>query len=305
VGEVAAANDRGHDWVAQCGRPERTLPVPSRRSAADYGVSTTDPDATPAPTKEGGVHLGYKMHYLVDGGKARIILNALVTPAEVADHEPFCDLLWRALYRWRLRPRQATGDKAYGTIDIIAALEGRGIRAYMPLAAPAVGAGLFAQDAFAYDAARGVYVCPQGHDLRRRQASYAHRIVIYQASAATCATCPCKPRCTTNAQGRTIRRNVDEGYVDRVRAYHGTEPYLKAMRKRSVWVEPLFAEAKDWHGLRRFRLRQLERVNIEALVTATGQNLKRLLSRRGWGRRSAPGGALGLAVDSRAPLSLD
>jgi hypothetical protein len=27
-----------------------------------------------------------------------------------------------------------------------------------------------------------------------------------------------------------------------------------------VWVEPLFTEAKDWHGLRRFRLRGLERV---------------------------------------------
>jgi hypothetical protein len=26
------------------------------------------------------------------------------------------------------------------------------------------------------------------------------------------------------------------------------------MRKRQVWVEPLFAEAKDWHGLRRFCL---------------------------------------------------
>jgi hypothetical protein len=27
----------------------------------------------------------------------------------------------------------------------------------------------------------------------------------------------------------------------------------------------LFAEAKDWHGMRRFRLRRLEKVNIEAL----------------------------------------
>ena len=52
----------------------------------------------------------------------------------------------------------------------------------------------------------------------------------------------------------------------------------KAMRKRPVWVEPLLGEAKEWHGLRRFRLRGLEHVNIEALLTAAGQNLKRLLS---------------------------
>src|SRR5438045_7278655 len=60
------------------------------------------------------------------------------------------------------------------------------------------------------------------------------------------------------------------------------------MRKRSVWVEPLFAEGKDWHGMRRFRLRRLWRVNCEALVTAAGQNLKRLLRKRGWGRRPFP-----------------
>ena len=76
-----------------------------------------------------------------------------------------------------------------------------------------------------------------------------------------------------------------------MRAYHTTEAYKKAYRKRSVWVEPLFAEGKDWHGMRRFRLRLLWRVNCEALMRATGQNLKRLLKKRGWGRRPWPTGA--------------
>ena len=40
-------------------------------------------------------------------------------------------------------------------------------------------------------------------------------------------------------------------------------------------------EAKRWHGLRRFRLRRLPKVNTEALLTAAGQHLKRLLQRRG------------------------
>jgi len=47
-----------------------------------------------------------------------------------------------------------------------------------------------------------------------------------------------------------------------------------------VWVEPLFAEAKDWHDLRRFRLCRLEKVNIEALLIASGQNIKRLVAAR-------------------------
>jgi hypothetical protein len=78
---------------------------------------------------------------------------------------------------------------------------------------------------------------------------------------------------------------------------------MKAMRKRQVWVEPLFAEAKAWHGLRRFRLRGLEQVNSEALLIAGGQNLKRLLSWRGWGRRPFPSGASGIVLPALPQLA--
>ena len=94
---------------------------------------------------------------------------------------------------------------------------------------------------------------------------------------------------------------MEETYLDRVRSYHVTESYAKAMRKRQVWVEPLFAEAKDWHGLRRFRLRGLEKVNGEALLIAAGQNLKRLLSRWGWGRRPFPSGTRGAVLPTLPP----
>ena len=66
------------------------------------------------------------------------------------------------------------------------------------------------------------------------------------------------------------------------------------MRKRAVWVEPLLGEAKEWHGLRRVRLRGLWKMNCEGLLIAAGQNLKRWLTRMGWGRRHGPGGRLAL-----------
>ena len=96
----------------------------------------------------------------------------------------------------------------------------------------------------------------------------------------------------TGKQGRSLCRSVDETCLERVRAYQQTEAYKKALRKRQVWVEPLFAEGKDWHGMRRFRLRRLWRVNCEALILAAGQNLKRLLKKRGWGRHPFPVEAL-------------
>src|SRR6266545_2774522 len=46
---------------------------------------------------------------------------------------PFLDMIWRACFRWQLRPRSATGDTTYGTVEIIRALEDAGIRAYVPI----------------------------------------------------------------------------------------------------------------------------------------------------------------------------
>jgi len=92
-----------------------------------------------------------------------------------------------------------------------------------------------------------------------------------------------------------VHRSFHAAYLDRVRSYHETTEYKKAMRKRKVWIEPLFGEAKQWHGMRQFRLRGLQKVNMEGLLIAAGQNLKRLLRAQGWGRRPWPSGAVGFA----------
>lgn len=84
------------------------------------------------------------------------------------------------------------------------------------------------------------------------------------------------------------------------RARYQTETYKKAMRKRKVWSEPPFAEAKRWHGMERFRLRMLERVNCEALIIATGQNVKRLLTFGSPGPRK-----LAQAAALRPPVATD
>jgi hypothetical protein len=40
-----------------------------------------------------------------------------------------------------------------------------------------------------------------------------------------------------------------------------------------VWVEPPFGEAKQWHGMDKFRLRTLKKANIEAPIVAAVQNI--------------------------------
>jgi transposase len=258
---------------------------------SQWRVSPTDPDATPMRTGSGAV-LGYHDHYVVDGGKARIILAALVTPADVMENVPMQDLLWRVCFRRKLRPRQVTADTTYGTAENIVAVEDQGVRAYVPLPDFDARTPFFGKHAFSYDAQADTYRCPGSETLRFRKHKFTDRVRVYQAPAATCNACALKARCTDSTKGRQVTRGFDEAYLERVRAYHATEPYAKAMRKRQVWVEPMFAEAKEWHGLRRFRLRGLANVNIQGLFVAAGQNLKRWLAATGWGRRHAPCGSL-------------
>jgi transposase len=303
---LVEANEARHDWIAAEGKPQRDVRSPNNyyQRTADFRISTTDPDATPLRLKGGGTHLGYQTHYVVDGGKRRIILGVLVAPGEVMENQPLLDLAWHVRFRFHVRPHQATGDTAYGTLENITALEREGIRAYMPLPDWEHTTAYYGPRRFTYDAARDVYVCPQGQLLRPYRRELSAEKVEYRAAPATCNACPVKGQCTPSVHGRIVHRHVAEAYLDRVRAYHQGEPYAKAMRKRQVWVEPLFAEGKQWHGMRRFRLRSLGRVNTEALLLATGQNLKRLLQQRGWGRRPFPDGAAAAAVACLWPSTL-
>jgi transposase len=273
--------------------PARPLAAGYRRLSGER-VSRTDPAATLMRLAGGGpTVLGYQTHYVVDGGRARIILHALTTPGDVRESQPMLDLLWRVRFRWRVRPERAVGDSKFGTVENIMALEDAGIRAYFPLADTEHRKGpYYPLAAFAYDAERDEYRCPQGQPLRRDRIAWEKELIGYVADPAACNACPVKAACTPGKTGRHVHRSLHEAYLERVRAYHATESYKRAMRKRAVWIEPLFGEAKQWHGLRQFRLRGLMKVNTESLLTAAGQNLKRWLAATGWGRRHAPGGAL-------------
>src|SRR5215212_2342340 len=135
------------DWISRNGRQRREVKGVWYRRTADFLASKTDPDSSPMKRRDSkGSHLGYYAHYVVDGGKARVILNALVTPFEVTENAPMLDLLWRSAFRWKIRPRQVTGDTAYGTTENIAAVERAGIRAYVPLSGAGKARPYFSKD---------------------------------------------------------------------------------------------------------------------------------------------------------------
>jgi hypothetical protein len=155
---------------------------------------------------------------------------------------------------------------------------------------------------FTYGAEHDVYHCPNGEILPFRYTDTKNERKLYRARASICKACLLRPQGTANRQGRVIHRSFHADLLEHVRGYQGTPAFTKAMCKRQVWVEPLFAEAKQWHGLRRFRLRAIRNVNMEGVLIATGQNLKRYLAARGWGKRWGATGCLTSRSISRVGL---
>jgi transposase len=254
---------------------------PTYKRITDEKVSLTDPDAAPMRAQGGGsAVLGYRDHYIVDGGKSRIILSAIVAPASIMDNTPLLDMLDWTCSRWQLEPKIAVGDAKYGTEPNIVGLENRGIKAYLPIPDLTKRNEYYSPDLFQYDAENDQYICPQKHDLPLYSRRKSEEKFVYRADAKVCDACLVKDKCTGSKSGRHIFRSFHQEFIDKVKAYHQTESYKKASRKRNLWVEPLLGEAKDFHRLRRFRLRGLRKVNIEGMIIAAGQNLKRLIKYR-------------------------
>jgi len=101
---------------------------------------------------------------------------------------------------------------------------------------------------------------------------------VYRAKPRDCKDCPYKSQCTTSEKvGRTIKRHVDAPvfeYVDRLLR-------RPEAREAAIWrrtgPETVFGEAKERHGLRRAKFRGLEHVKEQCLLTATAQNINRMV----------------------------
>ncbi len=215
--KLARANALRHCWIEKNGRQERGLVRRGYTRMADLRVSTTDPDASPMHQKQKGAsRLGYQAHYVVDGGRARVVLDVLVATAEVNESLPMRELLFRNRFRWRLSPRSVTGDAAYGTRENVTAIEEAGIRAYVALLEQGGRTGLFIIEDFAYDAEKDLYTCPSGETLHRLGRDYKRGYVKYGANPSSCDGCPLKGKCTNSSKGRWLSRGLGEEYLERV-----------------------------------------------------------------------------------------
>jgi transposase len=248
----------------------------SSRSKPPKEVSLTDPQATWVARPGVDPFFAYDANYLIDN-RTGIIVDAEGTRAnrivEIAITKTMIDRVRR---RFDLQPQRLAGDTAYGAVRLLKWLVDRSITPHIPVwDKSARPDGTFSRADFVFDPERNIYVCPGGAELTSTGNIDQGHILYYRASKNDCSTCSLKPKCTT-AVSRKITRDLNEDVRDRVRALANTEAFQRSHRERKK-VEMRFAHMKRILRLDRLRLRGLSGVRDEVLLTATAQNLRRLV----------------------------
>lgn len=249
-----------------------------RRVANQTHVSASDPDATMVYRKgtEGG--LKYKIHYSADV-KTRIITDCYTTtgsthegPILPARIDYLCDEMGFDV-------QEVIADRGYGRGPTYHAFRQRKIRTYIPLHDARLGQGKLTPTEFKYHSGTDRYQCPAGYFLYPYEKLDNGLIKRYRITGGHCRRChrraDCLPESAKN-RARYVYRSPHQHEIDRVRVRQETRAFIGKMVLRKWTIEGLFAEAKQFHGLRRARYRGLQKVAIQALMTALAQNIKRI-----------------------------
>jgi transposase len=239
-------------------------------------VSTTDPDSTFFTKGDRPAELGYFDNYLMDN-QSCVILGVQATAASSnLERVAAREMLIRSAEMQGGFPHSVAADTAYGSGDLLAWLEERGITSYIPVREhPAPKNTPYGIEKFTYDPETNSYQCPEGKQLKYIGVKQANQSHIYRATIRKCSDCLQKTQCTTGRY-RQIVVHVNESVRQRARERSRVPAFAVAQRQRRK-VEALFAELKNQIGLRRVRLRRMKFVREQFFLAATAQNLRRLV----------------------------
>jgi hypothetical protein len=298
--------DEGEDGVFQI----------ARRVAKDRVISTVDPEARHGHKTAARGFDGYKGHVAVDPD-SELICATTVTAGNVGDARAADELLAGELPD--REPEAAEdpvagqpgdageplteadddepderlavyGDSAYGAGALLDTLEDADADIMCKVQPPVAPGGRYPKDAFQIDLHEGTVTCPAERVAPLRTIKDGRVAYFGQA----CASCPLAAKCTTSADGRSIRVGPHEAALTRARA-HQTDPAWQADYKatRPKVERKIGHLMRRKHGGRRARMRGQTKIDADFNLLAGAVNLARLatlglsLTPAGWAASSA------------------
>ena len=173
-------------------------------------------------------------------------------------------------------PQTLAADTTYGNGELLQWLDDRSIAAYIRVKENPNGpTDLYGIEQFTYMPEENSYLCPEGKVLKYVGVNARSRTHVYYSTVKRCRECSQKSRCT-RGKYRTLTIHTCESARQRAHALAKTPAFAISQRARRK-VEALFAELKNYIGLRRLRLRRMRFVREQFYLAATAQNLKRLV----------------------------
>ena len=256
--------------------PDQDAEKQGRQTGKYKKVSLTDPDATMATNaRNRRLEPTYKQHAAVDDLRG-VILEIEVTTGEINEGQRIVGQVDATMATTGVPMTTVTADAGYAYAKVYGALERRGIDALIPTKAEPIRSPVPLRR-FRYDAKHDIVKCPRGKILRPGN-PVAHGRFFY-ARKRDCDRCALASICLS--KGRSSKGLViSHDYPALLRARRRRERWSAAdqrLYQRHRWrSEGFHGEAKTWHGLARAVRRGLQNMRIQAYLTASAINLKRL-----------------------------
>ncbi|WP_036096917.1 transposase, partial [Listeria floridensis] len=178
--------------------------------------------------------------------------------------------------RQKYLPEVVVMDAGYKTPAIAHYLWGNQMEAVLPYTRPRGKEGFFTKRDFMYDAWLNAFHCPNNHLLSyvrlNREGYY-----LYKSNPTLCEGCTLRTECTeSRVYEKSLTRHLWEADLERSEDLRHTERHKAFYKKRKETIERCFADAKEKHGMRYATYRGLAKVTLQATLTYTAMNLKKL-----------------------------
>jgi transposase len=238
-------------------------------------VSRTDKDAGYMVRDGKPKGFFYLDHRSVDGAHG-IITDSYATPGNVHDSRPYLGRLDRQRERFGFDIDAVGLDAGYNTAAICQGLEERDIYGVIGYRRLNHKPGYFYKREYRYDAEADVYICPAeqriSYNTTNRQ-GYRE----YKSDPSLCKNCPLLMQCTRSKDHvKVITRHVWQDAKERIDQHRKTAAGKKIYARRKETVERSFADGKQLHGHRYARLRGINKVQEQCLLSAACQNMKKI-----------------------------
>ncbi len=291
--------EKGRPVPQEQDSPSSEDPAPRLRQgvAKDRILSIVDPQMRVGHKSQRQSWAGYKVH-IAEEPQSELITQVEVRPANEYDADAALPLVEQQKESVGLLPKELLCDGAYGSADVRAEMGKLGVEVVAKLR-PLTDSKHFRKDEFGIDLSdnggEGSVTCPAGvktTDFRMSRDGWYRPVKLFRFPKEVCERCELKERCLGGPAGRAkrpvrippgrqVQLHYHEEVIQKARAAQKTPEQKRALRERlrpRAKVERKISEVLKLHGLRQGRYFGQEKTELQAQLTASMVNAKRLFT---------------------------